>query len=87
MFYMITAIYKGEDVSELREYSKDCHPKLPNGVELINTWVGMDGHRCFQLMKTEDGDLLREWTSQLDHLFDFEVDHVAPVPSPAKNNR
>ena len=86
MFYMITAIYKGQDSYELLEYSKDRHPKLPNGVELINTWVGMDGHRCFQLMKTENGDLLKEWTSQLDDLFDFEVDHVVPVPSPEKDN-
>jgi hypothetical protein len=83
---MITAIYKGKESCELLKYSRYRHPKLPNGVELINTWVGMDGHRCFQLMKTEDGDLLKEWTSQLDDLFDFEVDHVTPMPSPAKNN-
>ena len=82
MYYMITATYKGEDVSRLREYSKDRHPKYPDGVEHIHTWVGVDGHRCFQLMKTENPDLLREWTSQLDDLFEFEVDHVAPVPSP-----
>jgi hypothetical protein len=93
MYYMVTATYKGDvlsklheyakgdNIRKLREFAKEHHPKLPDGIEHIDTWVGVNGHRHFQLLKTNDESLLQEWTKQLDDLFDFEIDHVVHAPS------
>jgi len=82
MYFMLTATYKGpDDVVDIYKHTKDRHPKLPNGVEHIDTWVGTNGRRHFQVLKTDDESLLKRWTTQLDDLFDIEIDHVLHGPS------
>jgi len=78
---MLTATYKGpEDVHDIYKHNKDRHRKLPKGVEHVDTWVGANGRRHFQVLKTDDESLLKKWTTQLDELFDIEVDHVVHGP-------
>ncbi len=81
MYYMITATYKGDDVHDIPKHAKDHFLKLPDGIEHIDTWVGMNGRRHFQVLRTDNESLLQKWTIQLNGLFDFEVDHVDHVPS------
>ena len=81
MYYMITATYKGDDVHDIPKHAKDHFLKPPDGIEHIDTWVGMNGRRHFQVLRTDNESLLQKWTIQLNDLFDFEVDHVDHVPS------
>ena len=81
MYYMITAAYKGDDVHDIPKHAKDHFLKLPDGIEHIDTWVGMNGRRHFQVLRTDNESLLQKWTIQLNDLFDFEIDHVDHVPS------
>lgn len=81
MYYMITATYKGDDVHDIPKHAKDHFLKPPDGIEHIDTWVGMNGRRHFQVLRTDNESLLQKWTIQLNDLFDFEVDHVDHIPS------
>ncbi|MFK8013903.1 MAG: DUF3303 domain-containing protein [Gammaproteobacteria bacterium] len=46
---------------------------LPEGLEYIDSWVDLDYSRCFQLMRTEDQDLLAHWQQGWTDLIRFEV--------------
>ena len=81
MYYMITATYKGDDVHDIPKTAKEHFLKLPDGVERIHHWIGMNGRRHFQVLRTDNESLLQKWTIQLNDLLDFEVDHVDHVPS------
>ena len=45
---------------------------MPDGVEYIDSWVDTELRRCFQLMRTDDLELLHEWAARWDDLVDFE---------------
>jgi len=49
---------------------------LPEGLRYIDSWVVDDGRRldrCFQLMETDDPDLLDVWRARWADLVDFGV--------------
>ena len=48
---------------------------LPEGLRYIDSWVVNDGRldRCFQVMETDDPELLNSWRAQWADLVDFEV--------------
>jgi NAD(P)H-flavin reductase len=46
---------------------------MPAGLEYVNSWVDVDRTVCFQLMKTEDDALLKEWMEKWSDLVDFEI--------------
>jgi len=77
---------KNGDISRLREFTEDHHTKLPDGLECVNSWLGVTGERFFQLVKTSDENLLKEWIIQLSDLFQIEVDCVAPIPPSGKSS-
>jgi hypothetical protein len=81
MDYMITATYKGDDAHDIPKHAKDHFFKPPDGIEHVDTWVGMNGRRHFQVLRTDNESLLQKWIMQPDDLFDVEVDHVDHIPS------
>jgi hypothetical protein len=48
---------------------------LPEGLRYIDSWVVNDGRldRCFQVMETDDPELLNSWRAQWADLVDFQV--------------
>jgi Domain of unknown function (DUF3303) len=57
---------------------------LPEGLEYIDSWVGEDLGRCWQLMETDDRALLDEWIARWNDLAEFEV---VPVQTSAEATR
>ena len=55
---------------------------LPDGLEYVDSWLEKDGNRCFQLMKTDDPDLIDTWTSHWSDLGDFEIIEIGEKPVP-----
>ena len=49
---------------------------MPPGLEYVDSWVTMDVSRCFQLMRTDNHDLLAQWMSAWSDLIEFEVAQV-----------
>ena len=46
---------------------------LPAGLKYVDSWVDQRLDRCFQLMETDDPDLLVEWTARWSELAEFKV--------------
>lgn len=46
---------------------------LPEGLFYIDSWVELDGNRCFQLMETNTPILFEEWIAHWSDLVDFEI--------------
>lgn len=46
---------------------------LPKGVFYHASWVDSAGTRCFQIMETEDPELLDAWAHTWDDLIEFEI--------------
>jgi len=45
----------------------------PEGLRYVSSWVDETLARCFQLMETDDRDLLDQWIANWTDLVDFEV--------------
>lgn len=46
---------------------------LPHGLAYVDSWVDERLERCFQLMETEDPQLLDQWTAQWSDIVRFEI--------------
>ncbi len=45
----------------------------PEGLVYVSSWVDEKVERCFQLMETEDRDLLDRWIANWSDITEFEV--------------
>ncbi len=45
----------------------------PEGLRYVSSWIDENVERCFQLMETDDRDLLDQWMKNWRDLTDFEV--------------
>ncbi|HWB10226.1 MAG TPA: DUF3303 family protein [Pirellulales bacterium] len=59
-----TAVYQ-----RLREKGR----MLPDGLKYIDSWVEVNGNRCFQLMECDEVQLLEQWIALWKDLVDFEL--------------
>ena len=61
---------------------------LPAGLDHIDSWVEEgDLSRCFQLVETDDADLVGQWMSSWDDLVEFEVVPVITSTEAAQRAR
>jgi len=74
MLFMVIEYYKDPSAVYMRFQEKGR--MLPSGLLYIGSWVDADLSRCFQVMKTYDLRLLKEWISRWDNIVDFEVVRV-----------
>ena len=50
------------------------HGRLaPQGLTYVSSWVDTQFERCYQLMETEDPQLLDDWIGHWSDIVDFEV--------------
>ena len=74
MLFMVIEHYKDPSAVYTRFHEKGR--MLPSGRLYIGNWVDADLSRCFQVMKTYDLRLLKEWISRWDDIVDFEIVRV-----------
>jgi hypothetical protein len=55
------------------ERAADQGRLLPAGLTYVDSWIDERLHRCFQLIETDDPQLLDEWTARWSDLVEFEV--------------
>ena len=72
MLYMVIESFK-QGPSPVYRRAAERGRLLPAGLEYVDSWVDERLHRCFQLMQTNDAQLLDEWTKQWDDLVEFEI--------------
>ena len=56
---MITSTYRSDDVHDIPKPARGHFFELLDGIERIDTWIGLNGRRHFQVLKTENESLLQ----------------------------
>ena len=72
MLYMIIEDFKGDPAPVYRRF-RDRGRLAPDGLKYISSWVTTDVQRCYQVMESDDDDLLQQWMNQWKDIVDFQV--------------
>jgi len=78
MLYMVVEHFKGKDAVPVYRRFRDRGRMAPEGLTYVSSWVDEKLERCFQLMETDDRNLLDRWIESWQDLVDFEVYPVMP---------
>ena len=73
MLYMVVEHFKSQDALPVYRRFRERGRLAPEGLIYISSWVDERFHRCFQLMETDDRNLLDQWIANWNDLIDFEV--------------
>jgi Domain of unknown function (DUF3303) len=73
LLYMVLERFKIPGAIEVYRRARDHGRLMPEGLEYVSSWVDLNFERCFQLMKTDDRNLLDKWIDAWKDLVDFEV--------------
>lgn len=76
MLYVIVEHFRHGDPLPVYRRFRDQGRLAPDGLRYLGSWVAHDFHRCFQVMESEDPQLLEEWMARWKDLVDFEVTPV-----------
>ena len=74
--YMVVEHFKGGNAVPVYRRFRDDGRLTPQGLSYISSWVDMTFERCYQLMETDDRQLLNDWMAHWSDLVDFEVHPV-----------
>ena len=70
---MIIERFKDGDPVPVYRRFRDRGRLAPNGLQYISSWVDERLERCFQVMETDDRNLLDQWITNWSDIVDFEV--------------
>ncbi len=70
---MIIEHFKNHDAAPVYQRFRESGRLAPDGLTYISSWVDDQFQRCFQLMETDDRNLLDEWIANWNDLVDFEI--------------
>ena len=84
MLYMIIEHFNAGAAPDIYRRARDKGRQLPEGLDYVDSWVDLDYLRCFQLMRTDDRELIDHWIEKWRDLARFEV---VPVRTSAEAAR
>ena len=61
MLFMIIETFKDQDALPVYKRFAESGRSLPDGLKYIDSWVEPNYARCFQIMETDDLNLLQRW--------------------------
>ena len=73
MLYMIIEHFKDQDPVPVYRRFHDRGRLAPEGLQYVSSWVEQRLERSFQVMETDDRQLLDEWITHWSDIVDFEV--------------
>jgi Protein of unknown function (DUF3303) len=71
--YMVVEHFKNRDAVPVYRRFRDYGRMAPDHLSYVSSWVDDKLERCFQLMETDNYQLLEEWLANWSDLVDFEV--------------
>ena len=71
--YMVIENFKNGDAVPVYRRFRERGRLVPRGLSYVSSWVNETLDRCWQLMETEDRDLLNEWIANWSDIIDFEI--------------
>jgi Protein of unknown function (DUF3303) len=73
MLYMIVEHFKDGDPLPVYRRFRDQGRLAPAGLIYVSSWVDEQMQRCYQLMETEEQELIDRWIANWSDLVDFEI--------------
>ena len=73
MIYMVVERFKNQDPVPVYRRFRDRGRLAPEGLQYVSSWVDERLERCFQLMETDDRNLLDEWIANWSDIVEFEI--------------
>ena len=73
MLYMIIEHFKNRNPIPVYRRFRDHGRLAPEGLQYVSSWVDEKLERCFQLMETDDRNLLDEWIANWSDIVEFEI--------------
>jgi hypothetical protein len=73
MLYMIVESFRNQDAAPVYQRFREQGRLAPDGLIYVSSWVDTQLQRCFQVMETDDRNLLDQWMANWADLVDFEV--------------
>ena len=73
MLYMVIETFRDGAKDAVYQRFRERGRMLPEGLEYLESWVDLEGGRCFQLMRTQRPQLFGIWTREWDDLVRFQV--------------
>jgi hypothetical protein len=73
MLYMVVEHFKNKQALPVYRRFQERGRLAPEGLTYVSSWVDEELQRCFQLMETNDRQLLEQWMANWIDLVDFEV--------------
>jgi Protein of unknown function (DUF3303) len=73
MLYMVVEHFKDGDALPVYRRFREQGRLAPAGLVYVSSWVDEKFQRCFQLMETDERNLLDQWIANWSDLIDFEV--------------
>ena len=73
MQYMIIEKFHPGKVKALYQRFDEKGRLMPDGITYINSWINESVTICYQVMETNNPELLNEWISNWKDLADFEI--------------
>ena len=73
MIYMVVEHFRNQDPVPVYRRFRDRGRLAPEGLQYMSSWVDERLERCFQLMETDDRNLLDEWTANWSDIVEFEI--------------
>ncbi len=70
---MIIEHFRHQEAAPVYQRFRERGRLAPEGLTYISSWVDEQFQRCFQLMETDDRNLLEQWMANWQDLVDFEV--------------
>ena len=84
MIYMVVEHFKNQDPVPVYRRFRDHGRLTPEGLQYVSSWVDERLERCFQLMETDDRNLLDEWIANWSDIVEFEIYPVIPSKEAAE---
>jgi hypothetical protein len=69
---MVLEYFKNDDALPIYRRFREKGRMMPEGLNYLASWIDDDMRRCFQVMETDDENLLRAWIAKWDDIIDFE---------------
>jgi Protein of unknown function (DUF3303) len=73
MLYMIVEYFKDGDPLPVYQRFRERGRLAPDGLIYVSSWVDEQMRHCYQLMETEERELIDLWIANWSDLVDFEV--------------
>lgn len=73
MLYLVVEYFKNGDPLPVYRRFRERGRIAPEGLSYVTSWVTLNHDRAFQVMETDDADLLEQWMANWRDIVDFEV--------------